>query len=146
MKLNWGNALLLFFIFYVGTLAFVLYKSTTVDHSLVVDNYYEHDINYQQRYDKISNRKLLKHDLNIQYNQKSGEINFNFGPDANVIKADVEMYRASDKLADYSTSLDIFDADIYRIPVSDLQPGKWKVKVEWSDNERTYYKEKDIYK
>lgn len=145
MKLHWGNALLLFFIVYVGGLIFVVFKSTTIDHTLVVDNYYEHDIKYQEKYDKISNRKLLDKDLMIKYNPADALINFDFSGTEMVQSAKVEMYRASNKFSDFQQPLHVNTEKSSTLQVDNLNPGKWKVKVEWSDADRSYYKEQDIY-
>jgi len=144
MKLNWGNALLLFFILYIGLLVRIVIKSFQVDHSLVVNNYYEHDIRYQDKLDKISNRSLLTQDLRIKLNPTSNTLSLDFGSLPATQEAIVELYRASDQAADFTRVVRDFKAQTL-IQLGDLQPGRWKVKVEWKDLKRTYYKEKNIY-
>jgi hypothetical protein len=145
MKLNWGNALLIFFILYIGTLAVVVVKSTRIDHSLVVENYYDHDIKYQEKYDKLKNRNLLEQDLGISYEAAQNSIVFNFGTASEVKQADVEMYRASNKGVDFSHELKLDENNTSTFLLPKMITGKWKVKVEWKDSSRSYYKEKDIY-
>jgi hypothetical protein len=144
MKINWGTALLIFFILYIGNLVRVVIKSRTIDHSLVVENYYDHDINYQEKVDKINNRNLLAEDLDINYDQQDKVLKLAFGSDSHVTKANLEMYRASDKRSDFSKTIEA-GVEETEISLPDLKKGKWKIKVEWSDNDRTYLKEKDIY-
>jgi hypothetical protein len=144
MKINWGTALVIFFILYIGNLARVVIKSRTIDHTLVVDNYYDHDIKYQEKVDKINNRNLLAEDLNIDYKQQEKVLRLNFGEESAVTKASLQMYRASDKNADFVKSIETGVTET-NINLPDLSVGKWKVKVEWSDKDRSYLKEKDIY-
>ena len=145
MKLNWGNALLIFFILYIGTLAYVVVKSKTIDHSLVVENYYDHDIKYQEKYDKLNNRNLLKQDLGISYKVEKNSILFDFGEGSSVQQANLEMYRASNKAFDFSQDLKLNENNTSNFELPKMKTGKWKVKVEWKDSSRSYYKEKDIY-
>ncbi|GLR17187.1 FixH family protein [Portibacter lacus] len=144
MKINWGTGLLIFFILYIGNLVRVVVKSTTIDHSLVEENYYEHDIHFQEKLDKIKNRKLLAQDLNITYNQTEKKLKLDFGEQSDFKNAQVHLYRASDKSSDFNYSIDN-TADAADIDLETLIPGKWQVKVEWADNARSYFKEQDIY-
>lgn len=144
MKINWGTALVIFFTLYVGNLVRVVIKSRTIDHTLVVDNYYDHDIRYQEKVDKINNRNLLSSDLAIDYKQGEKVLKLNFGSESNVTSASLEMYRASDKSADFKREIETGVAQT-EINLPDLSVGKWKIKVEWSDNHRTYLKEQDLY-
>lgn len=145
MKLNWGNALLIFFICYVSFLIFILAKSTQVDHSLVVENYYNQDIHYQEKYDKVNNRNLLKDDVKITYQPIGQIINFDFGSVQNVEEIDVQMYRASDVNSDFKKNIKVDQLNSYDLNLPELKNGKWTLKLEWKDNIRSYYKEEDIY-
>jgi len=44
MKFNWGTGIFTFLILFIATLAFVLYKSRQYHNSLVMNNYYELDL------------------------------------------------------------------------------------------------------
>jgi hypothetical protein len=51
MKLNWGTGIAIFYgLFMVIMITFVV-MSRNVDHSLVMEDYYEADINYQEHKD-----------------------------------------------------------------------------------------------
>ena len=55
--MNWGTGIAIFYgTFMVIMITFVI-KSRSVDHSLVMDNYYEEDINYQSHMDKLAPEK-----------------------------------------------------------------------------------------
>ncbi|MEO0731345.1 MAG: FixH family protein, partial [Bacteroidota bacterium] len=59
MKFHWGHGIFLFYLFFVGTLVMVVIKSTTFDNSLVTEEYYARDINYQQEFDRRQNSAQL---------------------------------------------------------------------------------------
>lgn len=141
LKLNWGQSLLLFFICYIGVMGFVLYRSTQVDHSLVMEEYYKHDLAYQDRYDQIKNREKLDQDLQIDYDQQTKVLNLDFGPSKTAIQGEVVMYSPSDQLKDKKWTLSVPNSGKKQINFDDLAPGKYTVQVEWQDGNQSYYKE-----
>lgn len=146
MKINWGRALLIFFVIYIGLLVRIVIKSTTIDHSLVVENYYQHDIDYQKKVNKVQNRSLLPKDISIRYNAAGNEIAIDFGKDYAAIKnATLHMYRASDKNLDFDQEIPILDKEVYLMNLPKLKNGRWKLSVNWEDKNRAYLKEEDIY-
>jgi nitrogen fixation protein FixH len=145
MKINWGQAILIFFVFYISLLVFAVFKSRTIDHSLVVKNYYDHDIAYQQRFDEVTNRKLLKDDLKITEELAQKTISLFFGPDANKITGEATFYRPSDPRDDISFEFKVDGPEAFKISTEKLKSGRWIVKVNWKDGLRSYYKEQDIY-
>lgn len=145
MKVNWGYAVLIFFIFYISLLVLAVFKSLSVDHSLVADNYYQHDITYQKKYDAIANRKLLRSDLNISYNSHNKELLLSFGSENVDVKGTIVFYRASSKRDDFTEEFVLQNNNQYVLETHRLKTGRWTVKVEWKDQSRTYYKEEDIY-
>lgn len=145
MKLNWGNALVIFFVFYVGLLGFILYKSTTVDSTLVMENYYEHDIAYQARYDQITNRKLLKDDLKIKLDATQKEVVLDFGSSSEAQSGKLKFYSPVNKRRDKEIDFQMESSQMKSFDIKDFIPGRYKVQVEWKDNKRSYFKEESIF-
>lgn len=145
MKLHWGYSILVFFIFYISFLAFTVYKSTQVDRSLVVEDYYAHDLSYQKRYDAIKNRQLLNQDLEIKYVHAENNVVLDFGKYDGNVKGVVDFYRPSNKRIDNQHAFDLDGAQNHSISAENLSQGKWIVKVEWADELRKYYKEEEIF-
>ncbi len=145
MKIHWGNAILIFFICYISLLVFTVIKSRSVDHSLVAENYYQHDITYQKKYDAITNRNFLSSDLIINYDVTHKELRLLFGDQKVSVKGIITFYRASSKKDDFASEFVVKDNVTYSQKIPQLKPGKWQIKVQWNDGTRDYYKEEDIY-
>ncbi len=142
MKFNWGHGITIFFILFVGTLIFVVISSRKVDRSLVFDNYYEKDIQYQSHINKVKNTTALTKGLEID--KKNGAIIFQF-PDLPSINGTIAFYRASDKSKDFTKRIILNSKSVMKIDVRSLLKGVWTVKVEWSSNGVPYYTEKHLY-
>ena len=65
MKFNWGTGILLTIIFFfLAVVAFFIYSSN-LDINLVEDNYYEKELVYQERIDRIKNAEAVGEKLEV---------------------------------------------------------------------------------
>ena len=111
------------FVFYVSYLIFLVFKSRTIDHSLVMDNYYQHDMTYQDHYDKVTNRQLLENDLLFRQDKASESLILNFGEAISIEKVVVDFYRPSNSALDFQKEYaDIEDSIL--ISTSDIEEGR----------------------
>ncbi|NNF33068.1 MAG: hypothetical protein HKN68_03120 [Saprospiraceae bacterium] len=143
-KFHWGHGILVFFIIYVLTLMFVLYKSTTVDHSLVVEDYYNQDLNYQKKYDKVENVNIHQKTVAVEWseNEKSLSLTFEEGKSRN---GKVKLYNPADTKKDLSLLLEESSTMKYDFPDLKLSAGRWKVQIDWVEEGIPFYIEKEIY-
>lgn len=144
MKLNWGNGILIFYLTFVGALVFQLFQSFQYDNSLVVENYYEKDIQYQQQYDKLKNSQELSEPLHIEYQKDKNEVIITLPSTINKAAGRVKFYRANDKSKDFLVDFDIKDNEPIAIPTKDLALGEWTISVDWATATHAYFDEKII--
>lgn len=145
MKFNWGTGLAIFITLFIGALIFVLIQSTKYTESLVIENYYEEDLSYQQMMEKKQNTVSLTEKVKLIYNREEKNIYLYFPEDAvGLIDGNVLLYNPlSDKLDvkyDFNLGSDIE----YIIPTKDLQTGKIKVKIDWNRAGKSYYQEEEL--
>lgn len=145
MKLHWGNMLLLFFILYVSFLGFVLFKSTQQDRTLVMENYYEHDIDYQQHYEAVVNGKKFSNNLTIDLDEPSNTVKLDFGKEMDVLTGSVKIYAPSNKNLDQVSPF-TGKQSVFKVPFKEIAPGKYKIQVQWRDDQRSYFREVSILK
>ena len=144
MKLNWGTGIAIFYgAFMVIMITFVV-LSRDVDHSLVMDNYYEADINYQDHKDKIANSKALKTDLKIT-KVAGKKVKFQFPDMSAQISGEVLFYKPDDKSKDFKVTVKTDDSGLFNVNTEDLVPGLWRLKVDWKAGDILYYKEQEFY-
>jgi len=139
-KFNWGHGITIFYICFVSAVVTALVASFSVDHSLVVDDYYAKDLAYQSQYDKTKN-SLESQNVKVDLDGVNQRLTINFG-DASNIKGMVEFYRPSDKSKDFQVELKDNETTIN---TDDLLAGKWVLKIDWKENGKSYYKEEFIY-
>ena len=144
MKFNWGHGIALFYIIFASILVLFAIKSTYHDHSLVVENYYEEDLNYQQHYEKLANSKTLKIDVMIIHEPKSENIKIQFPNGKGKIAGTIHFYRPSDKGKDFTVKIKLNQNFEQFVPASELSPGLWKLKVDWQAEGKPFYKEESL--
>lgn len=145
MKFNWGTGLVIFFVIFISTLFFVLYKSTQYDNALVIDDYYEEDINYQSHYDKKQNTADLPEKVKVHYDAKAQTAVIIFPLDTiHPPKGNIWLYNPVQKSQDQNRPFQVDDKMSFTLPLNDLSPGRWKLKMDWTQGEKDYYTEEEL--
>lgn len=144
MKINWGTGIAIFYIFFVLSLVYQVIRAGQYDHSLVVEEYYKEDLAYQKHYDKLLNNQQLNESLIISRNTQTGLVELQFPQELEAVNGRIHFYCPSDSKSDFSLPVVTDETLIQRVPVEGLRKGKWKVKVDFSDGEKAYYKEEAI--
>jgi len=148
MKFNWGTGIVLAFI---GFMAFIMYfviKANTdkkYNHDLVIEDYYNQELEFQNEIDKQNNAKTLTENLSWKKTDEGLIIVFPEEFQMNNIKGKVFLYRPSDKQLDFETTISLSDHNLL-IPDKRLLDGRWNIKVDWQFKGNSYlYKEEILY-
>ena len=143
MKFNWGHGIFVFYVFFVTTLVVVVIKSRTFDNSLVDENYYARDINYQQEYDRRSNSNALTDPLRLVATKGGYELQFPV-TGLKEVTGTLHLYRPSSKKDDRRLPLTVLEDGSMRLPLKGMKPGRYEAIVEWSADGVGYYDELDL--
>lgn len=145
MKFNWGTGLVIFFIIFISSLVFILYKSTQYDNALVIDNYYDEDIHYQSHYDKKQNTALLPQKVTVTYDPGSKTALITFPTDTlNPPKGNIWLYNPVHKSQDKNIPFVANKNMTVQVPLEYASTGRWKLKIDWTQGEKEYYTEEEI--
>lgn len=148
MKFNWGTGIVLAFI---GFMAFIMYfviKANTdkkYDHDLVIEDYYNQELEFQNEIDKQNNAKTLTENLTWKKTDEGLIIVFPEEFQINSITGKVFLYRPSNKQLDFEMPISLSDHNLL-IPDKRLSDGRWNIKVDWQYNGKSYlYKMEIVY-
>jgi len=148
MKLNWGTAIVISFIGFISFIMyFVISMSTNdkYDHDLVVEDYYQQELKYQDDIDKVENAKKLNGDVSWTKTDKG--ILLTFPKDLNTVDVTgkVFLYRPSDKQLDFEIPISLSNHNLL-IPDNRLLGGRWNIIIDWNyRGEDFMYKTKLTY-
>lgn len=138
MKINWGYGITIAILCYVSFIIFMVYKTTTVEHYLVADNYYEQEVKYQEIIDKTKNAKKRGGHITVRLGKEGVDINL---PEK-AANGTIKFFRVDNKHKDFTLSIETNDNNKQTIWHENLIPGKWIVKIDWQgENGISYYDE-----
>jgi len=141
MKLNWGTGIAIFYGIFVVVLVAIVIKTTTFDNSLVSDDYYADDLNYQQQYNKLANSRDLADDLRINMQAAAQLVELVFPSDLGKAGGEIVFFCPSDSKSDFTVAVQPGDDNRQTVPTAGLKPGLWRVKVDWQADGKAYFKE-----
>lgn len=144
MKINWGTGILVFIVFFIlVNIAFFIFINT-LDINLVEDNYYEKELAYQEKIDKIENSRNLTDRISIISSKENISIIFPSITKGKSPGGIILFFRPSDPALDITIPLSLNDSSIQIIPTDPLQAGRYIVKIDWLLNGVEYYHEESI--
>ena len=162
MKFNWGTGIFLAYTLFAVALFWFVYQSTKQDNSLVVDNYYEQDLQYQQQYERMQQaivvaegekasevalalqmRKEIAEAKNV-VDQSAAAVVITFPEEVSAPSGSIHFYRPSDQRFDFRADLAVDELHRQLIPVKGKLGGRWIVKILWEEDGQEYYVERDL--
>jgi hypothetical protein len=145
MKFHWGTGIAIFLILFIGVLGWVLYQSRQVDNSLVSDKYYEEDLQYQKKYEKLENYMKLPEKVLFRYTAGDKNAVIEFPVEVNRSHSGtITLYRANEISEDKTVSFSMQNDSVYTLPLDGLSSGKWTVKIDWKWGETPLFLEQPI--
>lgn len=155
--MNWGKAIILVFVLFAGFIGTMVYRMTRQRIDLVSDNYYQNEIDFQQHIDRVTNTRRF-HTGRIhagdEFTHTNSSTTMTYQADQQQIivvlpsalqKGEINFYRPSDRQQDFRLTIPAEHPVRQVIPTEKLAKGNWRVQFTWSDGQREYYKEEQIF-
>ncbi|QDK82172.1 nitrogen fixation protein FixH [Spirosoma sp. KCTC 42546] len=145
--MNWGKSIVLVFIVFAGFIGTMVYLMTRERIDLVSDNYYQNEIDYQQQIDRVRNARQIQAGTStattMTYLADQHQVVVVL---PNVLqKGEITFYRPGDSRQDFRVPIAAKHPTQQLIPTQSLAKGNWRVQFTWSDGQREYYKEEQIF-
>jgi nitrogen fixation protein FixH len=141
----WPYAVVLGLVLFMGYIVYFVILAMKQDVDLVSKDYYAQEIAYQDHIDKVG-RTQVAGDVEITYDPAAQHILFQL-PDTyqgQRITGKITFFRPSDDKLDQEVALQLGRDRSQLIETNELEKGLWKVRVNFSTGEETYYTEKRI--
>ena len=148
IKVNWGTSIVIAFVLFISFIMYFVLKVQTdskYDNELVVEEYYKHDVHFQDEMVRIQNAHDLKSKpvITVDVNGITVVFPADFTPGA--IKGTVALYRPSNKKFDFQVPLSFTDSASLFIPKNKLIGGEWDINMEWKYKGKSYLTKEQIY-
>jgi nitrogen fixation protein FixH len=144
MKLHWGNYIAIFFLCFVVFILFLVSKTFKVNNELVSEDYYDKEIAFQDKINKLEATKSFKAQLVIQQVNDSVEVEFPSKFSDDLISGTIQLFRPSDLSKDITVPVHVLHSK-QTIACNQLIKGVYVVHVDWASNNHKFYTERKIY-
>lgn len=140
MKINWGTKIAIFYISFVLFILAMVYMAFGEKYDLVTEDYYQQELEFQDKIDKSANAFALDEKLKIVI--KSGSVILKFPSSLKETSGTINFFRPSDSKADFTEDINLNDGN-QSISIEKFTKGKYIVKTEWK-NEGTEFFQEDV--
>lgn len=145
--MNWGHKITLVLVaFVLLIMSMVTICMKQKDIFLVSDKYYEKEIAYQQQIDIEKNTAALKEKPVMDYRKEDQKVTFTYPEDFKHadVSGNIVFFRPADATKDFTIPLKNDSINGQAVSVAHLDKGLWRVKMEWTSAEKTYYLEEKL--
>ena len=142
--MNWGKSIVLSFILFaafIGTLVTVCLRQ---DISLVSKDYYKEELQYENQLTRLKNVSQLASKPVIKVLENK-TIQITFDRFADMEKGELRLFRPSDSSKDKKYSLVPTSKATQEFPTTDLTPGMYRAKMQWTMNGKEFFLEEVIF-
>ncbi|TYA55933.1 FixH family protein [Formosa maritima] len=146
MKINWGTGIVIAFICFISFIMYFIIKMNTdskYDHDLVIEEYYQAELGFQEEIDKENNSNKLSENISWKKTEDGLLILFPENLDVQKITGTVYLYRTSNKKLDFEMPITLSENTLL-IPENRLLNGRWNLKIDWQYKDTPYLYKKEI--
>ncbi len=142
--MNFGNKLLLVFAAFAGLLSYMTYRCFSVPVDLVSTEYYKDEISYQDIIDGTKNANVLGGKTTVAETGASITVQLPTEMKGHLVKGTILFYSPSQIENDRHFTLTTDNDAKQLIGVKTLKKGNYTVKIDWKENNKHYYTEKQL--
>ncbi|GAB2515687.1 FixH family protein [Spirosoma aerophilum] len=140
--MNWGKSIVLTFVLFAGFIGTMVYKMTRQSVDLVRDDYYQTEMAYQQQIERVANARRQEP---VAMDFVASKQQFTIALPKMLRTGDIRFYRPSDRKLDFIVPVDVPSRGQQLVSTADLARGYWRVQLTWTDGQRDYYTEQDLF-
>lgn len=139
--MNWGYRIAIFFMAFIAFMLFMLYQCVQQNFDLVTEDYYAQEVAFQEQINQQNNASELAQRPSWSVSEKY----FNLSFPNTLDKGSINFFRPSDKKLDFRETLEINNNGQQQIDLIKFKRGVYKVQLSWSDQNKDYYIEEQVF-
>jgi nitrogen fixation protein FixH len=144
MTLKWEYAVGAFFLLFIGGVLALVFLTLDDRNDLVVEHYYDAEIQYQQQIDRIERTRALGEQPSISVTDDGILVRFPRTFRSSDLTGMLHVYRPDDKRLDVTLPIGPDSTNAQLIPMGLLSTGSWNVQATWYAGGDGYYSEERV--
>jgi nitrogen fixation protein FixH len=140
--MNWGTGIVISFVLFIAMIFLFIFLGGREPSDLVSEDYYAQELKYEERIQAARNTAPYKDSIEVNRTESLVMISFPAAALAGLEEGTVEFFRPSEADDDVLFKLEPSDEGIMLVPRSELKPGRYEIKINWTCKGVVYYWEK----
>jgi len=143
---KWPRYLIAGIVIFIIHLIVLIIIASRQDVSLVRTDYYQAELKYQEHLESADRATSKTRQINVLFDSDKQVINLVKSSEfaGRPISGKIHFYRPSDSALDRKQNFTLTN-EVVIIDVSEYKRGLWKIKVDWSVDDKSYYTEEVIF-
>lgn len=144
MKISWGTGITITIIVFMLISFWLIYFSFSQEVNLVRDDYYQAEVQFDDKLESINRTEQLDEKLLIKLEGKNIKLVFPSNFIKNEITGSIFLYRPSNRESDIQFPINLDSTKTQFISTTSMLKGMWKIQVSWNTDSLEYFSEKNI--
>lgn len=144
MKFNWGHAIAITLALFMSYILYFVFSATQTVTELEAEDYYDQEIQYQQRIDAIQEGNRFKADFAFEQGEESLTVKYPKDIKRGSMTGKLILFRPGNSELDLEFPATPDLQYEQQIPLDKLQKGLYVIKIEWEQDQTAHYIEKEI--
>jgi len=141
MRISWGFKITVLYVGFVALILSMVSMAMRQKIDLVSTDYYEQELKYQDKINKIDRAHALENPLTWEVKQGLLILKFPEQFKGQKINGSIYFFRPSDASLDKTIPIPADSASVQNISTQELKKGLYKVQISWGINNKEFYNE-----
>ena len=142
----WPYAIVAAFVLFAGFIGYLVQQAMRTSVELVSPDYYQQELAYQQRMETVARTAALPAPVEIAFDKAAQRLVLQL-PAAmagQAVQGNVHLFRPSNQQLDFSLPLQLAGTLQQHISTARMQPGYWRVRLDFTVSGQAYFVERNI--
>lgn len=143
----WPYAIIAAFVLFAGYIGYMVQQAMRTNVDLVSADYYQQELAYQQRMESVARTAALPAPVQVAYDAATQRITLELPADLaqQTVQGTLHFFRPSDQKLDFKLPFTPTGTPaLQQLSTSKLQPGLWRLRVEFTAGGQQYFLEKEL--
>lgn len=141
MKFNWGFKIGAVYVAFVVMMIVLVGMSVGQKIDLVADDYYEQELKFEERIDKIRRANALVEKPGWRVEPEGIRITFPGSTVNRNLTGEIRLYCPADNTKDVSFPIEPDAAGVQLIPIENIKNGRYQLQLDWAKDGSTFWNE-----
>lgn len=140
MKINWKALIVAVYVSFISMILLLVGMSVGQKIDLVTDHYYEEELKFQGKIDKMQRSAALAKPLSWQITESGLHVHYPVNFADSSITGQISMYCPSDNRNDRHFKISTKN-NAQIVALSQIPAGRYKIQIDWKSGSETYWNE-----